>query len=75
MQAAFSSQGSIAGFMPGSFQAVYNASKSFLNSFSFTVLEELKDSNVSVTCLMPGASETEFFRRADMMDTKVGTEE
>jgi short-subunit dehydrogenase len=35
---------------------------------------ELKDSGVTVTCLMPGATETEFFERADMMDTKIGTE-
>lgn len=67
--------GSIAGFTPGSFQAVYNASKSFLNSFSFAIREELKDTNLTVTCLMPGATETEFFKRADMMDTKVGMEE
>jgi short-subunit dehydrogenase len=67
--------GSIAGFTPGSFQAVYNASKAFLNSFSFAIREELRDTELSVTCLMPGATETEFFRRADMMDTKVGTEE
>jgi uncharacterized protein len=67
--------GSIAGFMPGSFQAVYNASKSYLNSFSFALREELRDTKVTVTCLMPGATETDFFRRADMMDTKVGTEE
>jgi short-subunit dehydrogenase len=66
--------GSIAGFTPGSFQAVYNASKAFLDSFSFALREELRDSGVTVTCLMPGATETEFFRRADMMDTKVGTE-
>ena len=33
----------------------------------------MKDSGVTVTCLMPGATETEFFERADMMDTKVGT--
>jgi uncharacterized protein len=66
--------GSIAGFTPGSFQAVYNASKAFLDSFSFALREELRDSDVTVTCLMPGATETEFFRRADMMDTKVGTE-
>ena len=65
--------GSIAGFMPGSFQAVYNGSKAFLNSFSFALRDELKDSGVSVTCLMPGATETEFFERAGMMDTKVGT--
>jgi uncharacterized protein len=66
--------GSVAGFVPGSFQAVYNATKSFLNSFSFAIREELRDTEITVTCLMPGATETEFFRRADMMDTKVGTE-
>jgi short-subunit dehydrogenase len=65
--------GSIAGFMPGTYQAVYNASKAFLDSFSFAVRHELMDSGVSVTCLMPGATETEFFERADMMGTKVGT--
>lgn len=65
--------GSIAGFLPGSFQAVYNASKSFLDSFSFALRNELKDTGVTVTCLMPGATETEFFERADMMDTKIGT--
>jgi short-subunit dehydrogenase len=67
--------GSIAGFIPGSFQAVYNGTKAFLNSFSFALREELKDSKVTVTCLMPGATETEFFRRAEMMDTDVGTTE
>ncbi|WP_063694829.1 SDR family NAD(P)-dependent oxidoreductase [Bradyrhizobium stylosanthis] len=67
--------GSIAGFAPGSFQAAYNGSKAFLDSFSFALREELRDSGVTVTCLMPGATETEFFRRADMMDTKVGTQE
>jgi short-subunit dehydrogenase len=66
--------GSIAGFTPGSFQAVYNGTKAFLDSFSYALREELKDTGVSVTCLMPGATETEFFRRADMMDTKVGTD-
>jgi len=65
--------GSIAGFIPGSFQAVYNASKSYLNSLSFALREELRDTEVSVTCLMPGATETEFFARADMLDTDVGT--
>ena len=64
--------GSIAGFMPGTFQAVYNGTKAFLDSFSFALRAELKDSGVTVTCLMPGATETEFFERADMMDTKVG---
>ena len=67
--------GSIAGFTPGSFQAVYNGSKAFLDSFSFALREELRDTGLSVTCLMPGATETEFFKRAGMMDTKVGTAE
>jgi short-subunit dehydrogenase len=66
--------GSIAGLMPGTYQAVYNGTKAFLDSFSFALRHELKDSGVSVTVLMPGATETEFFERADMMDTKVGTQ-
>src|SRR5947209_4271592 len=67
--------GSIAGFTPGSFQAVYNGTKAFLNSFSFALREELKGTGITVTCLMPGATETEFFKRAEMMDTQVGTTE
>ncbi|NEW87470.1 SDR family NAD(P)-dependent oxidoreductase [Rhodopseudomonas sp. WA056] len=67
--------GSVAGFTPGSFQAVYNATKSFLNSFSFALRDELKDTEVTVTCLMPGPTETAFFRRADLLDTAVGTAE
>lgn len=66
--------GSIAGFMPGTYQAVYNATKAYLDSFSFALRAELKDSGVTVTCLMPGATETDFFERADMLDTKVGTQ-
>jgi uncharacterized protein len=64
--------GSIAGFMPGTYQAVHNDTKAFLDSFSFALRHELKDSGVSVTCLMPGATETDFFERADMMDTRIG---
>ena len=45
--------GSIAGFTPGSFQAVYNASKPYLNSLSFALREELRDTEISVTRLMP----------------------
>jgi len=58
--------------MPGSFQAVYNGTKAFIDSFSFALRNELKETGVTVTCLMPGATETEFFERADMLDTKVG---
>ncbi len=67
--------GSIAGYMPGTFQAVYNGTKAFIDSFSFALRNELKDSGVTVTCLMPGATDTAFFERADMMDTRVGTDE
>jgi uncharacterized protein len=63
--------GSIAGFLPGSFQAVYNGTKAFVDSFAAALRNELKDTGVTVTCLMPGATDTEFFARADMLDTKV----
>lgn len=63
--------GSIAGFMPGTYQAVYNGTKALLDSFSFALRAELKDFNVTVTCLMPGATETDFFERADMLETDV----
>ncbi len=66
---------SIASTMPGSFQAVYNASKSFVQSFALALRDELKDTGVTVTSLMPGPVETEFFDRADMLDTKVGAGE
>ncbi len=64
--------GSIAGFLPGTYQAVYNASKAFIDSFSFALRHEVKEQGITVTCLMPGATETEFFERADLMDTKIG---
>lgn len=67
--------GSIAGLMPGSFQAVYNASKAFVDSFSFALRNELKDTGVTVTCLMPGVTDTDFFERAGLMDTKVGQDD
>jgi len=67
--------GSIAGFMPGTYQAVYNGTKAFIDSFSWALRAELQDTGISVTCLMPGATETEFFKRAGMMDTQLGTEE
>ena len=64
--------GSIAGHMAGAFQAVYNGSKAFIDSFSAALNEEIKDSGVTVTCLKPGATETNFFHRAELDDTKVG---
>jgi len=67
--------GSIAGFMPGTFQAVYNASKAFIDSFAIALRHELKDTGVSVTCLMPGVTDTHFFERAELMDTRVGQDD
>jgi uncharacterized protein len=64
--------GSVAGYMPGTFQAVYNGTKAFIDSFSFALRAELEGSGVTVTCLMPGPTDTEFFERADMTDTQVG---
>jgi short-subunit dehydrogenase len=64
--------GSVAGHIAGAFQAVYNGTKAFIDSFAAALGNELKDSGVTVTCLKPGATETEFFHRADMDDTKVG---
>ncbi|MFJ8651733.1 SDR family NAD(P)-dependent oxidoreductase [Streptomyces rochei] len=66
---------SVAATMPGSFQSVYNASKSFVQSFAQALQEEVADTGVTVTSFMPGPTETDFFRRAGMTDTKVGTME
>lgn len=67
--------GSIAGHLAGSFQAVYNGTKAFVDSFAAAIGNELKDSGVTITCLKPGPTETRFFERADMLDTKVGQAE
>jgi short-subunit dehydrogenase len=66
---------SIASTIPGTFNAVYNASKAFVQSFAQAVRAELKDSGVTITALMPGATETNFFHRAGMDDTKIGRSE
>lgn len=63
---------SIASTMPGSYQAIYNASKSFVQSLTEAVQDELKDSAVTITSLMPGPTDTDFFARADMEDTGMG---
>jgi short-subunit dehydrogenase len=64
--------GSIAGHLAGAFQAVYNGSKAFIDSFAAALNEEIKGSGVTVTCLKHGATETNFFHRAELDDTKVG---
>ncbi|MFD1036040.1 SDR family NAD(P)-dependent oxidoreductase [Sphingomonas hankookensis] len=67
--------GSIAGLIPGSYQAVYNATKAYLDSFAYALREELKDSGVTITVLMPGPTDTLFFERAGMLDTPVGKDD
>lgn len=64
--------GSIAGFQPGSFHAVYNASKAFIDSFSEALREELKGTGITVSLLMPGATDTDFFVRANLEGTYMG---
>lgn len=66
---------SIAATAPGPFMSTYNASKSFIKSFAEGIREELKDTGVTITTLMPGATETNFFQRAGMEDTKLGASE
>ncbi|MGA8026006.1 MAG: SDR family NAD(P)-dependent oxidoreductase [Bryobacteraceae bacterium] len=66
---------SIAGTMPAPFYAVYGASKAFLSSFAQAIRNELKDTGVTITALMPGPTDTNFFQRAGMEDTKAGVSE
>ncbi len=65
--------GSIAGYIPGAFQAVYNGTKAFVESFVAAIQNEIKEADgVTLTNLMPGPVETEFFDRGEMLDTSVG---
>lgn len=65
--------GSIAGYVPGAFNAVYNGTKALIDNVTEALRNELKDvAGVTLTTLMPGATDTEFFARADMLDTAVG---
>lgn len=65
---------SIAATMPGTFASTYNASKAFLKSFSEAIRNELKDTGITVTELMPGPTDTNFFARAGNEDTKLGSQ-
>jgi uncharacterized protein len=58
--------------MPGSHQTMYAASKSFIQSFAEALHDEMRDTGVTVTALMPGPTDTDFFRRAGMLDTVIG---
>lgn len=64
--------GSIAGHIPGAYQLVYNSTKSYIDYFCFGLRNELKETDIVKTCLMPGVTDTEFFDRADMENTSVG---
>ena len=63
---------SIAAEMPAPFEAVYGATKAFDQSFAEALRNELKDTGVTITALQPGPTETNFFHRAGMDDTRVG---
>lgn len=65
---------SIAGLMATPYEAVYGASKAFVKSFAAAIRNEVRERGVTVTTLMPGPTETNFFERADMMDTKIGNQ-
>jgi len=67
--------GSIAGWIPGSYHAVYNATKAYVDLLSWAIRNEVNDTDISVTCLMPGATDTMFFDRAEMLDTPVGQDD
>ena len=62
---------SIAGKAPGPYQAVYHGTKAFVHSFNEAIRAELKDTAVTVTSLLPGATDTDFFNKADMLEAKI----
>jgi uncharacterized protein len=64
---------SIAATMPGPYEATYAASKAFLHSFGEAIRHELRDTGITITTLMPGPTETEFFERAGLQNTKLGS--
>lgn len=62
---------SIAGKLPGPRQAVYHGTKAFVHSFTEAIRSELKDSGVTITSLLPGATDTDFFNKAGMQESKI----
>jgi short-subunit dehydrogenase len=62
---------SIASKLPGPRQAVYHATKAFVQSFSEAIHSEMKDTGVTITALIPGATDTDFFNKAEMQDSKI----
>ncbi len=63
--------GSIAGESPGPWNSVYHGTKAFINSWSAAIQNELKEHHISVTCLLPGATDTDFFNKAGMEQSKI----
>jgi len=63
---------SIASHTPSPYLAIYSASKAFLQSFAAAIRNELQETGVTVTALLPGATDTEIWDRADVTDTKLG---
>lgn len=63
--------GSTGSFVPGPLNAVYCATKAYILSFSEAIAEELKETGITVTTLCPGATKTEFARRANMEDVAI----
>lgn len=62
---------SIAGKMPGPYQAVYHGTKAFIHSFSEAIRAEVHDTGVTITSLLPGATDTDFFHKAHMEESKM----
>jgi len=62
---------SIASKTPGPWQSVYHGTKAFVQSFTEAIRSEVKDSGVTITALLPGATATDFFNKADMLDSKI----
>ncbi len=66
---------SIAGKVPGPYQAVYHGTKAFIHSFNEAVCNEIKDTGVTLTSLLPGVTNTDFFNKAEMTNSKVVQDE
>ncbi|MVN92690.1 SDR family NAD(P)-dependent oxidoreductase [Mucilaginibacter aquatilis] len=62
---------SIASKVPGPWQSVYHGTKAFVLSFTEAIREELKDTGITVTALMPGATDTDFFNKANMQESRI----
>ena len=66
---------SVASKVPGPFHAVYHGTKAFMHSFTEAIRSEVKDTNITITSLLPGATATDFFNKANMLDSKIVQEE